>query len=571
MLTSSRILDFLGLHFNPEKAIISPPNSFLDSLTSVLSRLATSMVMPARKISSITSRISHFVPFIHHGRLQLRFLRFRIKRHWAQHRQSWDTPLQLDAEFLSHLRWLPDVLQGVPLHLPEPNLFFFTDASLTGWGARWQARHLSGQWSPKDSSQHINWLELEAIRLALLQWGPQWHNQTVCVYCDKSTVVAYIRKQGGTHSISLFNKTLENFRLLDQFGILLIPTHLPGAKNTTADALSRRNSPSQTEWRLPQETLLNLFSVCGNPLMDMFATAENRVTPIYISPYPDDRAWGVDALSISWDGLGLVYVFPPAPIVPKTLQKIKDSQGTTVMLIASQHSSRPTTAQPTSSHSVDRRGSVPVRSQHSTAPVPQRASPVRSSRLDIIRDILKQHDFPDAVVDMAADPLRDSSSHVYNSQWKAFAKWANDKDIQSKDLSYVTLAEYLVHLYAENKQVNTIKVHRAAIASVLKMLNPPTTIQEDIIHNIIRRMSILRPRTQEVLHRWHLSVVLKGLMKPPFAIHGSDKNISLELLSYKTAFLIALAIGAGGSELVALSRAPHNLEFKSLENSTSLY
>ena len=353
MLTSSRILDFLGLHFNPEKAIISPPNSFLDSLTSVLSRLATSMVMPARKISSITNRISHFVPFIHHGRLQLRFLRFRIKRHWAQHRQSWDTPLQLDAEFLSHLRWLPDVLQGVPLHLPEPNLFFFTDASLTGWGARWQARHLSGQWSPKDSSQHINWLELEAIRLALLQWGPQWHNQTVCVYCDKSTVVAYIRKQGGTHSISLFNKTLENFRLLDQFGILLIPTHLPGAKNTTADALSRRNSPSQTEWRLPQETLLNLFSVCGNPLMDMFATAENRVTPIYISPYPDDRAWAVDALSISWDGLGLVYVFPPAPIVPKTLQKIKDSQGTTVMLIASQHSSRPTTAQPTSSHSVD--------------------------------------------------------------------------------------------------------------------------------------------------------------------------------------------------------------------------
>ena len=56
-------------------------------------------------------------PFIHHGRLQLRFLQFWIKRHWAQHRQSWDTPLQLNAEFLSQLRWFnkPDVLQGVPL------------------------------------------------------------------------------------------------------------------------------------------------------------------------------------------------------------------------------------------------------------------------------------------------------------------------------------------------------------------------------------------------------------------------------------------------------------------------
>ena len=60
-------------------------------------------------------------------------------------------------------------------------------------------------------------------------------------------------------------------------------------------------------------------------------------------------------------------------------------------------------------------------------------------------------------------------------------------------------------------------------------------------------MTILRPREQEVLTRWHLSVVLKGLMKPPFAINGTDRHISLELLSYKTAFLVALASGARGS------------------------
>ena len=124
---------------------------------------------------------------------------------------------------------------------------------------------------------------------------------------------------------------------------------------------------------------------------------------------------------------------------------------------------------------------------------------------------------------------------------------------------------------AENKQVNTIKVRRAAIASVLKMLNLPTLLQEDTIHNIIRRISILRPRTQEVLPRRYLSVVLKGLMKPPFAINGSDRNISLELLSYKTAFLIALATGAWGSKLVALSRAPHNLEFKTLDSGARIH
>ena len=53
-------------------------------------------------------------------------------------------------------------------------------------------------------------------------------------------------------------------------------------------------------------------------------------------------------------------------------------------------------------------------------------------------------------------------------------------------------------------------------------------------------------------------------MKPPFTVDGSDKNISFELLSYKTAFLVALATGARESELVALSRAHHNLTFSRL-------
>ena len=300
MLEPSHILDFLGLHFNLEQAIVSPPDSFLGSLTSVLSRLSTSTVMPACKISSIISRISHVAPFIHHGRLHLRFLQFWIKRQWSQHQQSWDTQIQLDAEFLAHLSWYNrrDVFLGVPLHLPEPSLFFFTDVFLTGWGASWQHLQLTGQWSNQESSQHINWLELEAIRLTLLQWGTQWRNQTVRVYCDNSMAVAYIHKQGGTHSISLFNKTLELFHLLDQYVILLIPTHLPGARNVTADALSGINSPSPTEWRIPQETLSNLFSVLGTPLVHMFAMAENKVTLVFVSPYPGNRAWDLDALSI---------------------------------------------------------------------------------------------------------------------------------------------------------------------------------------------------------------------------------------------------------------------------------
>ena len=392
-------------------------------------------VMPVRKISSITSCISHFAPFIHHGRLQLRFLQFWIKRHWAQHRQSWNTPLQLNAEFLSHLRWFnkQDVLQGVPLHLPEPNLFFFTDASLTGWGASWQDPYLEGQWSPQDSNQHINWLELEAIRLAVLKWGLLWINQTAHIYCDNSTAVDHIRKQEGTHSISLFNKTLELFHLLGQFGILLIPTHLPGmlpgARNVTADTLSKSDRMAASSGNLTQAVLC----LRNPPSAHVRHGREPGDSNLHFT-VPWRQSLG------SRRPLHIMGRLTPSVRLPTSSHRPQDSpenQGLSRhhndsdRLPAPVSSVAPptTTTQPTSSHFADRRGSLPVRAKHAMAPVPQGASPVRSSRVAIIRDILKQHDFPDSVIDMAADPLHDSSSHVYNSRWKAFAKWANDKDI----------------------------------------------------------------------------------------------------------------------------------------------
>ena len=234
-----------------------------------------------------------------------------------------------------------------------------------------------------------------------------------------------------------------------------------------------------------------------------------------------------------------------------------DSVSTPVTTVASSVAPVEHTSQDTS----DRRSTIPVCAQPTAASVPPRSQTIGSSRVALIRDVLKRHQFPDPVVDMAADPLRDSSSHVYNSHWKAFALWANEKGLHPNDLSFITLAEYLVYLFSQNKKVNTILVHKASISSVLKLLSPPTALQESTLQNVIRQMTILRPREQEVLPWWRLSVVLKGLMKPPFTINGSDRHISLELLSYKTAFLVALASGARGSELVALSRAAHNLEF----------
>ena len=50
---------------------------------------------------------------------------------------------------------------------------------------------------------HINVLELKVVSLALERFKDQCQNQTVLVAMDKSRVVAYINKQGGTHSAEI--------------------------------------------------------------------------------------------------------------------------------------------------------------------------------------------------------------------------------------------------------------------------------------------------------------------------------------------------------------------------------
>ena len=133
---------------------------------------------------------------------------------------------------------------------------------------------------------------MEAVRPAVLHWGCQWQGQTLCLYSDNSTTVAYIRKQGAPYSGTLFTKTVELLNLLDLHHINLTWTHLPESCKVTADALSRMNSPNSTEWRLSQETLNSLFCVLENPLVDMFATTANKVVPIFCVTLPGRDSMG---------------------------------------------------------------------------------------------------------------------------------------------------------------------------------------------------------------------------------------------------------------------------------------
>ena len=64
------------------------------------------------------------------------------------------------------------------------DMTMFTDDSLEGWGAHLNSATASGVWPLQWRSFAINWLELEAIRRALIAFQQQVENSHVLVMCD---------------------------------------------------------------------------------------------------------------------------------------------------------------------------------------------------------------------------------------------------------------------------------------------------------------------------------------------------------------------------------------------------
>ena len=135
----------------------------------------------------------------------MRPFQFHLKEHW-RYSQSLDNLLPWTEAIVAHLDWWQNpsnVMKGADLHPKDHSIQLFTDASNEGWGAHLDQNSTKGLRSEREKRLHINVLELKAVSLALRDFKDQCQNQTVLVATDNSTVVAYINKQGGTHSAEM--------------------------------------------------------------------------------------------------------------------------------------------------------------------------------------------------------------------------------------------------------------------------------------------------------------------------------------------------------------------------------
>ena len=336
-LRPSQDFQFIGMQFNTRRFTVAPLPKMRVKFQSVHQHWMANPNITARDLHRLLGMLVFMASLVRRGRLRLRPVQWWAATAWCQRTGNWSDRIQVPQWVLSEVAWWssPAVLQGLPLATKETEVTLFTDASSSSWGAQLGSRSTQGQWSASQRSCHMNVLEMQAVIYAVRDFLPHLRYRVVRLMCDNAVTVAYIKNEGGTRSHTLMQMTIRLLKWCDSKAITLVPVHLPGVRNIQADSLSRVGQTLTTEWTMAMESLRPVFAKWGEPQIDMFATFANRRLVKFVSPYPEPRAEWTDAMSMPWDKeRGLLYAFPPFKMVPQVLQKIAQSPGVQVILIA---------------------------------------------------------------------------------------------------------------------------------------------------------------------------------------------------------------------------------------------
>jgi len=354
-LTAVQVLMSLGFHIHPKKSSIKPTQS-IEYLGFVVSSTDMSVKLTEEKMNTIVNRCKDFLngnkehtirevaslvgtivstfPGVQFGPLHYRHLEREKIEALKRCGGNYENKMMLSLNSLKELAWWINNLRESyrKITREEPSSIIEVDASLKGWGAKYNKQITNGVWSRSERDLHINCLELLAVLWGLTSLCINTRDIHLRVMSDNVTAVSYINEMGGCKSHECNRIAFKIWQWAIEKNIWLSAAHVPGIENQHADSLSRTLNPN-LEWSVT-DRVFNQICKCypGKPSIDMFASRVNAKLPMYVSWKPDPFAVSIDAFTVNWAAHDF-YAFPPFVLVGRCLQKIR-IDGATGILIA---------------------------------------------------------------------------------------------------------------------------------------------------------------------------------------------------------------------------------------------
>ena len=259
------------------------------------------------------------------------------------------------------------------------------------------------------------------------------------VATDNSTVVAYINKQGGTHSAEMCALLWKIMTWCHRYQITLKARHISGCLNVMANLMFRSNQVQSTEWSLHPQVFKHICLKWFTPHVDLFATRLNHKVPLYVSPVPDQNAWDIDALNINWTGL-TAYAYPPMALLHRVIQKVRQSNCLIIVI------ARDWPGMPWFWDLVQLSTEVPL---FSNSPTIMCSTASQPPRLVSRSGQLQEQGFSVEVTERIAAPQRSSTRTIYQSKWALFERWCRDNSVDFSTPSIKQVSDFFMYLYQD--------------------------------------------------------------------------------------------------------------------------
>ena len=234
---------FLGIEVDTGAMVLCLPQDKLHCLKSKVAEWQSHRSCRKEEVEALIGHLSHACKVV---RPQRRFLRRMIellavaKKHHHH--------IRLSSTFRADLEWWHAFLSpwnGGSMLMKQkeetPDFQIWTDAS-GSWGcaAVWESEWLQVDWQqlPEFGEAPIAAKEMLPIITAVAVWGNQWVGKVIECRCDNKAVVMVIR-HGYTKEKHMAHLLQCLLFIEARLNVTLVATHVPGAENPVADALSR--------------------------------------------------------------------------------------------------------------------------------------------------------------------------------------------------------------------------------------------------------------------------------------------------------------------------------------------
>ena len=416
-----------------------------------------------------------------------------------------------------------------------------------GGGATADNTSIGGRWSPEESQQHINALELKAAYLAIQAFtrNRKLPPANIHLRIDNTTAVAYINKRGGggTHSPSLSAIALELWSHVLKIRSWVTATHIPGILD--ADTASRQFNP-RVEWTLDSQIFQKIVDQFYLPEVDLFASRLTHQVESYVSRFPDPEAIAVDTFLKDWSRWKS-FIHPPVNLLLRDPGRGSISHGNSTEL--AQRALVPTVSTdvgglPPAASNVEVSAIPPIRPPGPPSSV---GNPQPGGMASIWRRFETAGFSPD-VIEILLSSWSESTKKRHAGPWKAWAEWCTMHGWCPFSAPVTAVLSFLASLLKEKDlEYRTIAVYRPAISQTHDPIDSVPLGELPIVSKFMKGIFRAKPPKPKYCSSWNVAKVLDFLRNQ----EPLDKN-PVKMLTFKLTSLLALTTSARAHELAAL-------------------